>query len=313
MAEGKWIPDLSADTPLVRAARRVLSVRLQVVHDYLPLALQRWQDDPENVHQLRVSTRRAGAAVAIFADCLPRNAYKTIRKQLRSLRRAAGNARDWDVFGEALAERETRVTANQRPGLDFLIGYSTGQRVAAQQALQAAAAGSPFKFERRAAETLTALGPPNAASAPRTLGELARPRIGDLTRELHTAASANLDRYEQLHRVRILGKRLRYAMEVFAGCFDPSFKECDYPLIEEMQEILGHANDSHVAGRRLTMLRELLRATRPGEWKRFRAGIEGLLRHHQRRLPQQRKLLVKWWPKWQVSGLHSANAPAHSA
>jgi CHAD domain-containing protein len=49
------------------------------------------------------------------------------------------------------------------------------------------------------------------------------------------------------HRVRILGKRLRYAMEIFADCFPPEFNEQYYPTVEEMQEILGRANDSHVA------------------------------------------------------------------
>jgi CHAD domain-containing protein len=305
MAEGKWISDLSADTPLVNAARRVLTVRLQVVHDQLPLALEKWKDDPEHIHQLRVGTRRAGAALAIFGDCLPRKAFKRMRNKLRTLRRAAGQARDWDVFGEALAKRESKVTATQRPGLDFLLGYTTGRRVAAQEALQSAAAGSPFNFERLSAETLAALRESTASPPPHVLGELARPWVSNLVRELHAAASENLDKYEHLHRVRILGKRLRYGMEVFADCFDSSFRERDYPLIEEMQEILGHANDSHVAGQRLTMLRELLRATKPMDWKRFRACIEGLLRYHQRRLPQQRKLFVKWWTKWQVSMLHS--------
>src|SRR5580704_16113317 len=103
MADGKWITDLTASTPLVDAARRVLSVRLEVVHDYLPLALHHWKEDPEHVHQLRVGTRRAGAALAIFATCLPGKMHRRLRKHLRQIRRAAGAARDWDVFIEALS------------------------------------------------------------------------------------------------------------------------------------------------------------------------------------------------------------------
>ena len=37
MAGGKWIEDLHADTPLADAARHVLTVRLEVVRDYLPI------------------------------------------------------------------------------------------------------------------------------------------------------------------------------------------------------------------------------------------------------------------------------------
>jgi CHAD domain-containing protein len=241
--------------------------------------------------------------LAIFAACLPDKIHRKIRKQMRRLRRAAGDARDWDVFAQALAERETNVTAGQRPGLDFLIGFSTGQRTAAQTALEAAGAGFPFDIERLIAETLAAVREPESGK-PTTLGKLARPWMAGLLSELHAAASDDLTAFEHLHQVRILGKRLRYGMEIFAGCFGTSFRERDYPMIEEMQDILGRANDSHVAGQRLTTLRELLRETRAEEWKRFRSGIEGLLRYHQRRLPVQRKLFVKWWAKWQESPLY---------
>src|SRR6516225_12407109 len=120
MAEGKWIHDLTPDTPLPDAARRVLAVRLEVVRDYLPRALHHWEKDPENVHQLRVGTRRAGAAVEIFADCLTEKAYRRARRKLRRIRRAAGEARDWDVFLEDMAEREKHQLEKQRHGLDFL-------------------------------------------------------------------------------------------------------------------------------------------------------------------------------------------------
>ena len=54
MADGKWITGLTAATPVADAARRVLAVRLEVVRDYLPLALHAAARDPEYVHQLRV-------------------------------------------------------------------------------------------------------------------------------------------------------------------------------------------------------------------------------------------------------------------
>src|SRR5579883_2318142 len=82
MGNGKWIPDLTPDTPLADAARRVLTVRLEVVRDSLPLALDKPEKDPEYVHQLRVGTRRARAALDIFAACLPPKVIKTARKTL---------------------------------------------------------------------------------------------------------------------------------------------------------------------------------------------------------------------------------------
>src|SRR5207244_8745872 len=182
---------------------------------------------------------------------------------------------------------------------------SEGQRAAAQTALVEASPEAPFDVEKLIARTVAAVRKPRDNGL-RVLGDLAQPRLKGLLQELHDAASANLDEYDHLHRVRILGKRLRYSMEVFAPCFDASFKDRYYPMVEEMQDILGLANDSHVATQRLTLVRDLLRGTQPAAWKRFRAGIEGVLRYHQRRLPRQRRLFLQWWQRWQKSDAEAA-------
>src|SRR5262245_42590271 len=259
MADGKWISDLEAATPLADAARHVLTVRLEVVRDRLPLALDQADEDPEHVHQLRVGTRRAGAALEIFACCLPDKVYKVARKQLRKVRRAAGEARDWDVFLLGLTQPERPPTLKQRAGFDFLIGHAVARRDAAQAHLQDVAADYPFSFDRFIAETVAAVHKPHGAEAGYTLIDLARPMLSRLLGELDAAAAEDLNDYGHLHRVRIIGKRLRYAMEVFADCFSPPFRMELYPAVEQMQEMLGRANDSHVATQRLEGLREKLR------------------------------------------------------
>src|SRR5262249_40907435 len=155
-ADGKWIRGLSPDAPVEEAARQVLSLRLQVVREYLPLAVFEADRDLEYVHQLRVGTRRADAALRIFRGCLPRPGDRSVRGGLRGLGRAAGEARDWDVFLLDLRARATHAADAERPGLDFLMGYAQGQRGAAQVNLQAnRLAGEGF--EATAAEALAAL------------------------------------------------------------------------------------------------------------------------------------------------------------
>jgi hypothetical protein len=34
-----------------------------------------------------------------------------------------------------------------------------------------------------------------------------------------------------------------------------------------------------------------------------KAGVEGLLKFHQRRLPQERRKFLKWWDQWKALGL----------
>ena len=109
MADGKWIEGLTPDMSVSDAATAVLAARFDVVRHFLPLSAEKPDEDPEYVHQLRVGTRRAGAALRVFADCLPRKHRRTMRLLLRTLRRGAGAARDWDVF--LLEVRKSRVLA----------------------------------------------------------------------------------------------------------------------------------------------------------------------------------------------------------
>src|SRR5262245_61133094 len=143
MAEGKWISGLKATTSLPDAARLTLKTRLEVVGGCLDLALRESAKDPEHVHQLRVGSRRAVAALELFASGLPHKNYRRGRKRLRRLRRAAGIARDWDVFLLALASRP-----RARHATGFLFGFASGQRAAAQQILTQAADEFSFGFEQ---------------------------------------------------------------------------------------------------------------------------------------------------------------------
>jgi CHAD domain-containing protein len=302
MADSKWISELTATTPLVDAARLSLALRLETVRDALGPALRAPDEDPEHVHQLRVATRRAGAALEIFALCLPDRIYTATRKQLRKLRRAAGGVRDWDVFLPILAERRQKKHHIHRAGLDFLAGYAAGQRATAKDQLREACSDYPFGMERLVADTVGAVHRPHYHPGAGTLLDLAAPMLLTLLKDLEQAAARNLDDYEQLHRVRILGKRLRYALEIFTGCFPEELREEVYPSIVEMQDILGRANDSHVASQRLGGFSEETRTILPDDWKRLRPGIEGLLRFHEERLPVEREQFLGWWKQWESNG-----------
>jgi CHAD domain-containing protein len=300
MAEGKWIADLKPDKPLLEAARHVLFVRLQAVRDYLPRVVHQAHEDPEHVHQLRVATRRADAALRTFRSCLPDRAYRAARDRLRVVRRAAGTVRDLDVFLLELGGRLPRLASKSRPGYDFLAGYGLGQRNLDLGRLQEICREQAQDFEAYITEVVTVLRPSDLLADGSTLVDLARPMLSHLRERLERAAAGDLTDYPQLHQVRIAGKRLRYAMEIFADCFPQTFREGLYPLVEQMQEILGRANDSHVAVQRLEQLRHCVRPRWPDQWKRLQPGLDNLLRFHQRRLPQERRRFVQWWDRWRA-------------
>jgi CHAD domain-containing protein len=298
MAEGKWIGGLTPEMLPEDAARHVLDVRFAVVKNCLPRAALEAEQDTEHVHQLRVGSRRAGAALRIFAGCLPRKVYRSARGRLRSIRRAAAAARDWDVFLLDLRGRVPQQARAERPGYDFLIGYAQGQRAVAQEQLGKVFDAEWPGFEAFVAALIDSVRPPQDADAGVTLASLGRELLADRLKKLECAAGKDLSDYPNLHQVRIGGKRLRYAMEVFADCFPGDFRDLLYPQVEAMQETLGTVNDSHVAAGRLAALRDRMKRVCRAEWQRLQPGVNALLQYHRRRLPQGRRHFLKLWRQW---------------
>jgi CHAD domain-containing protein len=316
MADGKWIDHLKANTPLTDAAQKVLLARLQVVRNYLPKALHEAEQNSEYVHQLRVGTRRADAALRIFAPCLPDKVWRKARKRLKRIRRAAGAARDLDVFAIHVLERQSDQPAQHQPGLDFLVGHTLGQRTQAQTQLQETGLRDGNGLEEFVRDLVLSIRPPADASGDATLLTLARPLLSNLLNTLHEKASGDLKEYPHLHQVRIAGKRLRYAMEVFAPCFEPAFRQRLYPLVEQMQEILGGANDSYVGAQRIVQIRAYVRTAWSDGWKRLAPGVEAALQSFRKRLPAERRRFLRWWKHWQEHGEHEMHeclyGPTHT-
>lgn len=289
MSDGKWIPDLTPEMPVADAARTVLAARFGVVRHYLPLAAEKPFEDVEYVHQLRVGTRRAGAALRVFADCLPKKPLRGTKKALRAIRRAAGGARDWDVFLEGLA-------AGGKPALDFLRGFALGERTTAQDVLAEAYREHGTEFAERSTELTDETREPSEDAG--TFADLAHAQLDDLLKTFDEAATANPTEPAALHQLRILGKRVRYAMELFAACFAPPLKDDLYPAVEDVQEILGGVQDAAVGVERLTTLRNRTKLVMPSEFKRVQAGLASLVKGQRAKIPAGKKAFAAWRTKW---------------
>jgi CHAD domain-containing protein len=270
----KWIKDITSATATIDAARRVLGLRLESLRDAVGAALQERDDSFENVHQLRVAARRASAALEIFEPCLRRKAYRTASKYVRRLRRAAGLARDLDVVLLNYTKRLEPAGPEEAAALDLLCGYAVAERIPAQDRLHDACAGYPFEFERWMSDTIAGL-----LSPPREIGRmeaLGRAYLGKLCDRIHRAIDMSAPSYEELHSLRVVAKRLRYGMEVFAGCFPPPFREELYPRIAELQEVLGVVTDAHVGLARTERLMRGLTELLPSRSGRWNGALERL-------------------------------------
>lgn len=294
--QSKWISDLTGDIKVSDAARRVLTLRLAAVRDWLGQSLRQAGKDTENVHQLRVATRRASAALDVFADCLPSKVAKSAKNQLKSIRRAAGEARDWDVFLSRLNDLVAEQPVEDRTGFDMLIGYALAHRIPAQRKLEKACPHYPFGFERFMAEILSAIRSKGANK--QTLVEFGRPLLARLLGRLSKLDLREVEDCRELHQIRILGKRLRYALEIFVDCFGSGLPDKLYPAVAELQVILGSVNDHYNAAALYTALDTALRTCLPAGARRYRGLIDRLLKEHEAHLPAGRRKVIQWHEGW---------------
>jgi len=296
MSKGKWISELSADTPLEAAARRVLIIRLEVVRDWLGPALRDADKDPEHIHQLRVATRRAAAALDIFGDCLPKRTRRTMKRRLGEIRGAAGEVRDWDVLILELVKRAKTIADEQRPGVDYLFGYAMASRGPGLERLRSLCPEYPFAFEKLMAGAVAAVRRPPTGGE--KLGSLARHAVQAQLEQLNTGLRQDLNDYHLLHDVRLVGKRLRYAAEVFIDCFRAEFRQKVYPAIEKMQGILGDINDAYVAVSRLGSLRSRVMNLPDGMAERLLPFIDAWASERKEQIPRLRRRFTAWHAKW---------------
>lgn len=267
-------------------ARRALDQRLKAVWYYAPLAAKHCDENIEYVHQLRVATRRARAALHIFSDILPDRRMRWMKKRLRRLRRAAGSARDLDVLGERL--RKT-VDDKKFSHLGDVIEQIDASRRKVQKPLIASYRKAKRDgFKTRARALARSVRWRRDEQEP-TFSDASRMMLAPLVDEFFTAAAADLSDIKKMHRMRIAGKRVRYAMELLAGAFHEAFRGELYETVTEVQESLGTINDHATA---VATFHEWL--TRAGD-SHSRDELAQLVADEQMQLDQKHREFLGWW------------------
>lgn len=211
-------------------------------------------EDIEDVHQMRVASRRLRAALALFEPVLPARRVEGWVKDVRRVTRRLGEARDLDVqiaFVEDFTRRHTEHAAWQ-PGLRRLLLRLRQRRERVQPRLRAAMdrfGDSDIETELGAAlRQLTALGHmAQADEHSEAVFERARDTVRARVQEVVSFADEARDptHTEQAHALRIAAKRLRYTLEVFAPAFDGALRPY-IQIVKRLQTVLGEVHDCDV-------------------------------------------------------------------
>ncbi len=225
-------PTLSPSIP-----SRLLSQGVRGVFRHLPKALA---GDADNVHEMRVATRRLRVALAVLATKPEGRRVRRALGVLRDLTRAAGGSRDLDVCVDLF---EKRWEASDKPAeLALLRRRLRATRGRSRHRMAEALMDLEIAGLRRDLRSILARGGEDIFIA---LGRLRQIRDDEGTRLLALIADLG-DAYdpEGLHKARIVARRLRYVGEVAEGLRGQELEGTGQ--FKELQTRLGHVRDHHV-------------------------------------------------------------------
>ena len=248
--------DVSAESTMGDVAFAVLRRQLAVVQAKEPGT--RLGEDPEELHDMRVATRRLRAALSMFEAVLPVRA-QVFREELGWLARLLGSVRDLDVQLEGLAGLSAAGVHTTADGHDPLVELEAlleRERGVARTDMLNGLDSVRWDRLAKGLTTMAQQGPARRSLATRVPAEIGLPEL--VLRRHHKVRKAakkaeHSGVVTDFHALRIRCKRLRYALEfssdVYGGKTSRFVRE-----LTMLQDELGEMQDAEVASLQLADL-----------------------------------------------------------
>lgn len=242
-------PGVLASDPVAEAGRKVL--RFHFARMQAREAGTRDGRDPEDLHAMRVATRRMRAAWRVFGDGFRPGRTKRHRAYLREIAGRLGAVRDLDVLIAGAEAWQAELPRSDRAGLKPLLaawrGYRDDARVLLVRDLDSDDHAAFVESFRVFVQTEGAGAVTTDASSPH--------RVRDTAGSRAWAAYERVRSYEPvlrwadvetLHDLRIAAKWLRYTLEFVREALGPDVALL-VPRVVALQDHLGQLNDADVA------------------------------------------------------------------
>ncbi|HKS41694.1 MAG TPA: CHAD domain-containing protein [Blastocatellia bacterium] len=217
-----------------RSIAEILTAQLEALQTYHRAVLE--TDEPEAIHKMRVTTRRAQAALDLLEGELR---VRKLKRRLRDWRQMLSRVRNYDVFLMLIEKEVTRSRPPYRAQLELV--KSIFQKRRAHRAEKARKYFEKIKVNSIAIELGLPIAQPliEAVDAPAESRKTDEAKTGSQKKfsideqkvaahvadrleqrvaEFHTlAAQAHpATRAEELHQLRIAAKRVRYLLEIIS-------------------------------------------------------------------------------------------------
>jgi CHAD domain-containing protein len=312
MAKAREIVDIDCDGSVTEAMPRVLGPRLEEMCLLRKAALD--FKDPEGVHDMRVASRRVRSALRDFAPRLRKTKIALTTKDLKSVADKLGVVRDLDVAIIALEKFQKKATPEISSGLQRIIDDKKSQLDPARTELvEALNYRKLSQLKRNFLQAVKESMVSQAGTKPLTPGSTvksrpsykmyARSTVLKLLKELEALSPSLYEpqKAKPLHEMRIAAKRLRYAMELFAGCWGDQL-EVFGRQVTQMQSSLGELHDCDLwiehFGKRLSRLKKKASSERNTSQDERDAMI-WLLSHFSRLRTKHFRAALARWHEWE--------------
>ena len=293
-APGVLLEDLMSE-----AGRKVLRFHFQRMLDHEPGT--RLGEDIEELHDMRVATRRMRSAFRVFGPYFESDKIKPFLKGLRRTGRALGSVRDLDVFMHKAQVYLDKALQEEQFNLDPLLASWQQQRQAAREGMLACLDGKRYqRFVRDFGQFLWTAG---AGAVPVPADQPQPHQVRHVVPALIYGRYEVVRGYETvvenasiaaLHALRIDCKRLRYSLEFFREVLGSEVED----VIDEVVVIQDHLGNLHDADVACHLLIEFLNQWSEREG-RERINIGGVTHYLVAKQNELRTLLDSFPEAWQ--------------
>ncbi|WIY03431.1 CHAD domain-containing protein [Amycolatopsis mongoliensis] len=214
--------------------------------------------DPEDLHQMRVALRRMRSVLKLSGGLVGDGA-EPVRAELGWLGQSLGEVRDYDVLIEHLREVIADFEVRDQPAGHRLVSRFVAERAAAKRRLTRALSSARYSTLLREVSLLIRDQEAAAEVAEEShdlVAGLAKPHR-KLTKAVRALPADPPD--DDLHDLRIHGKKLRYAAELAQTSAKKKRSKRIKTLIRatrDFQTVLGDHQDAVVAAERMRTVLE---------------------------------------------------------
>lgn len=299
--------DKKEDVYIIQYCARSLFPNIQTLKKSSAKILNRSNID--DIHDLRVSTRRVRTILDVFSDQLPNKKAKLWEKEIRTITKSFGHVRDLDVQIDLINKiYKSTEGQNLRSGLRRVrlrLNQKRQQKQADTSKANKLIFKSPSLVEMEMWVKSVNDKTDNDLFFSDDLFQVGYKKIQSRLDEFlfYEVFIFDPSRISELHQMRIKAKRLRYSLEVFSDLYQ---HETDFALdiTRQVQEYLGDIHDCDVwinflpdfLDKEFDRIKKFYGYSSP--FSRIKPGIEYLINNREKERKRLYNDFINDWKKW---------------